>query len=244
LGIDHLSDRSARTLSGGEAQRTSLARALVLEPELLLLDEPFSALDPSSREDLLRDFQRIVKETGMTTVFVTHDRHEAFSLAHRVGVLVRGHLLQLDSRENVFHRPETESVAEIVGIENRLRGMVEASDGDYLTIKINGGRLCAKGDFSVGTRVVACIRAEELSLGLASSQADDSNRLTGKVVTLSPGMTYHRISLDCRGFRLVALVDRKELVNATLSEGDDVTAVFGPTAVHVIGATTENYIRD
>jgi tungstate transport system ATP-binding protein len=234
LGIAHLAARSARTLSGGEAQRTSLARALVLEPELLLLDEPFATLDPSSREALLRDFQGIVKETGITTAFVTHDRHEAFALANRVGVLNQGALLQLDSRENVFLRPETESVAEIVGIENRLAGVVETSDGDYVTIKINDGRVHAKGRFSAGTKVVACIRPEEVSLRLAHCESIDLNRLKGKVVVVSSSMTHHRINLDCRGFSLIALVARKESFDLNLSEGDEMTAVFSPAAVHVI----------
>jgi tungstate transport system ATP-binding protein len=234
LGIAHLAARSARTLSGGEAQRTSLARALVLKPEVLLLDEPFSALDPAGREVLLRDFQRIVKETGITTVFVTHDRQEAFALANRVGVLNQGYLVQLGSREDVFLRPETESVAEIVGIENRLAGAVEISDGDYVTIKINDGRIHAKGRFSAGTNVVACIRREEVSLSVAHCEANDLNRLTGKVIAVAPGMTHHRISLDCRGFNLIALVDRKESFDLNLSEGDEMTAVFSPAAVHVI----------
>ena len=235
LSIAHLAARSARTLSGGEAQRTSLARALVLEPELLLLDEPFSALDPGSREALLRDFQRIVKENGITTVFVTHDRDEAFTLANRVGVLNRGYLLQLDSRENVFLRPETEAVAEIVGIENRLAGVVETSDGDYVTIKINDVRILSQGRFRTGAEVVACIRPEEVSLGLAPSEATDSNRLTGKVSAVSSGTIHHRISLDCGGFNLIALVNRKESFHLDLSEGNEVAAAFSPTAVHVIG---------
>jgi tungstate transport system ATP-binding protein len=234
LGIAHLAARSARTLSGGEAQRTSLARALVLEPELLLLDEPFSALDPSSREALLRDFQRIVKETAITTVFVTHDRDEAFALANRVGVMNRGHLLQLDSRENVFLRPETEAVAEIVGIENRLAGVVETSDGDHVTIRINDVRIHATGSFSAGTKVVGCIRPEEVSLGHTHYEANDLNRLNSKVVTVSPGMTHHRITLHCSGFDLIALVDRKKSLELALSEGDEVAAGFSPTAVHVV----------
>jgi tungstate transport system ATP-binding protein len=234
LGIAHLMERSARTLSGGEAQRTSLARALVLEPELLLLDEPFSALDPGTREVLLRDFQGILQETAITAVFVTHDRQEAFAVANRIGVLNRGHLLQLDSRENVFLRPETESVAEIVGIENRLAGVVETSDGDYVTVKISDGRIHAKGRFSAGTKVVACIRPEEVSLSLAGCKATDLNQLKGKVVALSPGMTHHRTTLHCSGFDLIALVDRKESFDLGLSEGDEVAAVFSPTAVHVI----------
>ena len=234
LGIAHLAERSARTLSGGEAQRTSLARALVLEPELLLLDEPFSALDPGSREALLGDFQRIVKETGITTVFVTHDRDEAFTLANRVGVLNQGQLLQLDSCENVFLRPETEAVAEIVGIENRLAGVVETSDGDYVTIRIKDVTIQGQGSFSTGTRVICCIRPEEVFLGLADCEENDLNRLAGKVIAVSPGMIHHRISLDCGGFNVIVLMERKEAFDLRLSEGHEVAAVFSPTAVHVV----------
>jgi tungstate transport system ATP-binding protein len=234
LSIAHLAARFARTLSGGEAQRTSLARALVLEPELLLLDEPFSALDPASREALVRDFQRIVRETGITTVLVTHDRHEAFALANRVGVLHQGRLLQLGSRENVFLRPETEAVAEIVGIENRLSGVVEVSDGDHATIKTNGAMIHAQAGLKTGTKVVACIRPEEVSLTLTTCGPQDSNRLKGKVIAVSPGMTHHRISLDCGGFPLVALVERRGYSKLPLCEGDELTAVFSPETVHVI----------
>jgi ABC-type Fe3+/spermidine/putrescine transport system ATPase subunit len=150
-------------------------------------------------------------------------------------VLNQGYLLQLGSRENVFLRPETESVAEIVGIENRLAGVVETADGDYVTIKISDGRVHAQGRFSAGTKVVACIRPEEVSLTLATCGAQDSNRLKGKVVAVSPGMTHHRISLDCGGFPLVALVERRGYPGLHLCEGDELTAVFSPTAVHVIG---------
>ena len=234
LGIAHLIARSARTLSGGEAQRTSLARALVLEPEILLLDEPFSALDPAAREDLLRDFQGILRETSITTVFVTHDRDEAFALANRIGVLDQGYLLQIDSRENVFYRPETESVAEIVGIENRLTGVVETSDGDDVTIRIGDRRVHAKGRFSAGAKVVACIRPEEVSLNRAHCEANGLNRLKGRVVALSSGMTHHRIIFNCGEFDLIALVDRKGYINREPSYGDELTAVFNATAVHVI----------
>ncbi|MGB7947730.1 MAG: ABC transporter ATP-binding protein [Candidatus Binatia bacterium] len=235
LGISHLTARSARTLSGGEAQRTSLARSLVLEPKLLLLDEPFSALDPASRESLLRDFQRIVKETGVTTVLVTHDRHEAFALAERVGVLHQGRLLQLGSREHVFFRPETEAVAEIVGMENRLRGVVDVFDGEHATIKTHDAMIHAKARLKVGTKVVACIRPEEVSLTLPRCGARDSNRLKGKVVAVSAGMTHNRVNLDCGGTSLVALVERKGYpAELALCEGDELMAIFSPDAVHLI----------
>ena len=93
LGIAHLVRQPARSLSGGEAQRTSLVRALALDPELLLLDEPFSALDPPTREGLLLDLETILREEGITTVFVTHDRNEAFMLGDRVAILMGGELL-------------------------------------------------------------------------------------------------------------------------------------------------------
>jgi tungstate transport system ATP-binding protein len=233
LGIAQLAARSARTISGGEAQRTSLARALVLEPELLLLDEPFSALDPATRETLLRDFERIVKETGITTVFVSHDRQEAFALADRVAVLDGGNLLQLDSRENVFLRPDSELVAEIVGVENRLAGVVKTSAGQCLSIAISDATIRARGSLDAGTRVVACIRPEEVSL-LRNSQATDLNRLDGQVIAVSPGMTHHRIALRCSGFHVIALVDRQRCSDLAVSEGDEVAAVFSPAAVHVI----------
>jgi tungstate transport system ATP-binding protein len=240
LGIAHLSARSSRSLSGGEAQRTSLARALALEPELLLLDEPFSALDPTSREALLRDFQRIMKDTGITTIFVTHDRDEAFTLAARVGVMENGHLVQLGSRESVFMQPNSRTVAEIVGIENCLPGVVDGIDGNYTVIATHGVRALTIRCLEVGAKVVACIRAEDIYLSRESCEAEIPNRFTGKIIEVSSGMIGHRIVLDCGPLRLVALLDRKESLNVTPSEGERLAVRFSPAAVHVIENTAGN----
>ena len=234
LGIAHLAARAARTLSGGEAQRTSLARALAIEPKLLLLDEPFAALDPTSRETLLRDFQRIIKDTGTTTVFVTHDRDEAFALADRVGILVGGRLLQIGSLEDVFERPESAAVAELVGFENRLGGVVKGQDGDQVEIAIGGARLFATGQFKSRARVVACIRAEDVSLDRAGFDVKSLNRVRGTITELSPGLARQRIVLNCGAFHLVVSVDRRAYPNLDLRAGDESTAGFGPAAVHVI----------
>ena len=206
----------------------------MLEPELLLLDEPFSALDPATREDLLRDFQGILRETAITAVFVTHDRHEAFALANRVGVLNQGYLLQLGSRENVFLRPETESVAEIVGIENRLAGVVETSDGDYVTIKISDGRVHAKGRFSArdeGRRLYSPGRGFSQSRTLRSERFKPTHRESHRRIARYDSPPN---KLDCSGFSLIALVDRKESFDLNLSARDEMTAVFSPAAVHII----------
>ncbi|MFZ5819206.1 MAG: ABC transporter ATP-binding protein [Chloroflexota bacterium] len=111
LGVGHLSKRRAGQLSGGEAQRVSLARALALEPQLLLLDEPFSALDPPTRSRLLEDLGALLDKTATTTVFVTHDLAEAAQLSGRMAVLVGNRLRQVGSADEVFGTPADEEVA-------------------------------------------------------------------------------------------------------------------------------------
>ena len=126
LGIAHLARRSARALSGGEAQRTSLARALVLEPELLVLDEPFAALDPPTREALAVDLVPVLRERRTTTVLVTHDRDEAFGIGDRVAVILAGRIAQLDVPEAVLRQPANEEIARFV----RPRRLLRAPDID------------------------------------------------------------------------------------------------------------------
>ncbi|MGH7872859.1 MAG: ABC transporter ATP-binding protein [Candidatus Binatia bacterium] len=234
LGIAHLAGRRARTLSGGEAQRTSLTRALVLAPELLLLDEPFSSLDPSSRDTLLQDFQKIVRELGITTIFVTHERHEAYSLGDRIGVLKSGELLHIGPRDEVFSRPASEAVAEIVGIENRLSGNVAAVEGKDTVVDVNGARIRCVGNFRVESRVVVCLRSDAIAVGTMNCVAPDNNHFRGEILDVSLGMTQHRIAVGCRAFRLIMLIERSKWLTLGLSKGDDATVVFKANTVHLI----------
>jgi tungstate transport system ATP-binding protein len=235
LGIAHLRRRPVRSLSGGEAQRTSLVRALVLEPEILLLDEPFAALDPTSREALLRDFQPIIKNSGMTTVFVTHDRDEAFSLSGRVGVLHQGRLLQIGAHEDVFRHPASEAAAEIVGVDNRLSGVVEDCKDELTILRVNQYELRVHGRFRKGAKVIVCLRPEDVVLSRGSGESSNSNRLSGKITAVSTGVMHKRITLDCGGIQVVALMNRKEcLLGLGIAEGDEVTATFSSAAPHVI----------
>jgi len=239
LGIAHLASRRARTLSGGEAQRTSLARALALNPELLLLDEPFSALDPQTREALLVDLQRILAEAAVTAVLVTHDRNEAFMLGKRIGVLKTGRLLQLGTSLEVFTQPASEAVAEIVGIDNRIAGTVkEASDG-AATVCFDGGVTYVFGRFAPGAPVILCIRPEDIAL----SRPDERprrltrwNEFQAKVASISPWMLQYRIRLQRGKTSFVAFIDRSSFLELGIAEGDEVLASFNPKAVHVIGS--------
>jgi tungstate transport system ATP-binding protein len=234
LGIAHLRARSARSLSGGEAQRTSLARSLVLEPEILLLDEPFAALDPASRETLLRDFQPIIKDSGITTVFVTHDRNEAFTLAGRVAVLDHGRLLQIGAREEVFRRPANKAVAEIVGVENRLSGLVEECEKDLTTVRVGQNKLKVQGKFQPGAKAVVCLRPEEVGVSRENSHANKSNALMGTITGVSSSVLHQRITLDCGGIEIVALLERRVGYGLGLAEGDRVTVSYSSDAAHLI----------
>lgn len=151
LGILHLRDRPGSHLSSGEAQRTSLARSLVLEPDVLFLDEPFVALDSRTRAALLDDFERIGHEAGATRVIVTHHLHEAVRLGDRLAILLGGAIRQCDVPARVEAEPVDAEVAAIMGAEARVRGRVIASE-DGLVVVDTG--LSARSDAGDRARVL------------------------------------------------------------------------------------------
>ena len=176
--IAHLAGRSARTLSGGEAQRTSLARAFAVAPEVLLLDEPFAALDPSRARGSSRTWRRTLRETGTTTVFVTHDRAEAQRLADRVAVLSGGRVAQIGTAEEVLRRPVDADVAAFVGVETVLDAFVVASDAGTFVARVGtpgtsgpAPSVEAVGTCRVGDRVLLCIRPENVTLSPPGGRA-------------------------------------------------------------------------
>ena len=236
FGIEPLTGRQARTLSGGEAQRTSLARAFAIEPDVLLLDEPFSALDPATREDLLRDLQRALRETTLTTVFVTHDRNEALRLGDRVGVMLDGRLVQLDQPEVVFGHPAGPDVARFVGVENLVPGRVASADGGLLTVDTGALRVLVPGELPVGRSVMLCLRPEDVVIRPASAGVTrDSalNHFHGEIAELISIGAQVRVLAEC-GQPLVALITRHSVVELALKVGSPVTLSFKASAVHVI----------
>jgi len=237
FGIEHLAQRRVRSLSGGEAHRTSLVRALALDPELLFLDEPFSALDPPTRERLLLELQTILRETAITTVFVTHDRNEAFMLADRVAVLIGGNILQVGSAAEVFARPADEKVAEFIGIDTRISGIVEkASDGLVLVGTIGGPKAQVVGSFTPGERVLLCLRPDDIALELRGADLKSSgrNQFPGKIAKVTPWGSHYRVAIKHGSVLFIAFVTRRSFLDLRLREGADVIASFVPSAVHVI----------
>lgn len=236
LGIAHLAHRRAHQLSGGEAQRASLARALALEPEVLLLDEPFAALDAPTRQALLLDFARLIRQTRLTTVFVTHDRDEALHLADRVAVLIGGRLRQEGTVEEVFFRPADPEVAAFVGVETVAHGHVRASGEGVSTVQTGTAAVIVATELPLGAEVCVCIRPEDVILAPpAASEGPSSarNRLPGTVTAVLPSGRGRRVELDC-GFPLVAFVTRRSAEELAIAEGQRLIASFKATAVHVI----------
>jgi tungstate transport system ATP-binding protein len=235
LGISHLRDRPAAKLSGGEAQRVSLARAFAIAPSLLLLDEPFSALDSPTRSRLLEDLHSLLKETGQTTIFVTHDLDEALLLGDQVAVLLAGRLRQCGRPEQVFAEPTDADVAAFVGVETIVSGQVIACRDGRVIVDANGLHLEAAGEMNPGRTVLFCLRPEDVTLwtkdGVPASSA--RNRLTGRILRLSQQGSMFRVVVDC-GFPLMALVTRASAREMSLAEGMDVSASFKASAVHLI----------
>jgi len=236
LGVGHLAGRRARTLSGGEAQRVSLARAFAIRPEILLLDEPFAALDPPTRAELLALLQELLREAGCTTIFVTHDREEALRLGDRMAVMMEGRVRQLGRPPEVFGRPASEEVARFVGVETILDGRVVADSDGLLGIEVNGAKIEALGKAKVGEHVLVCLRPEDLVIrrrGDRSVQESARNHLDGLVEDATRLEAQYRVQINC-GVQVVALVTKQSYEEMSLSPGNQVVVTFKASAVHLL----------
>jgi tungstate transport system ATP-binding protein len=235
FGISHLKDRSPRTLSGGEAQRTSLARAFALRPEILLLDEPFASLDPPTRDSLIEDLEHIFQQTRTTAIFATHDRLEALRLSDRIAVMNQGKILQIGSPGEVMNHPANELVASFVGVETILTGKVIKRNGGTFIASVEGQEIEAVGDAHLGETVVLCIRPENVTLSIRPSREGTSARniFSGRISKISSLGLYQKVYLHC-GFPLVAYVTNHSLEELSLAEGKEVRASFKATAITVM----------
>lgn len=165
--IAHLADHNARTLSGGEMRRLALARAFVLEPEVLLLDEPFDDLDSEGQRQLSLDLQQAIRETDVAVAMVTHDLRRALLLADRIAVLMRGALVQLGLRDEVLQRPDSPEIARTVGMTNLATGRVgRHADGSTWVHISERFEIPTAADLPIGCEAWIGIRPEHLKLDI------------------------------------------------------------------------------
>jgi tungstate transport system ATP-binding protein len=236
LGIGALRDRRARQLSGGEAQRVSLARALALHPDILFLDEPFSALDAPTRMRLMLDFKDLLAGEDLTTIFITHDRDEALLLGDRVAVILETRIRQIGRPEEVFTAPADPEIARFVGVETVIPGQVLSVEEGLATVRANGFTLEAVGEVRPGQPVLLFLRPEDVTLSASgfSQVTSARNRLPGTIAGMTPHGPLERVVVDC-GFPLVSLVTRASAREMGLRPGMAVVASFKASAVHLVG---------
>ena len=221
-------DRRPRHLSGGMQQRAALARALVYAPRVLLLDEPLAALDKKLREEMRTELREILREVGITTVFVTHDQGEALSLSDRVAVMNRGRIEQLGPPREVYERPATRFVADFIGGSSRLRGRVTAPGrvelGPGVTVEVRVGR-----PLHVGDVVELGIRPERVVVAAPGARSAGDNRLVGRVTRLTYLGAQTEVAVEIAGSQsMLGLVAEPSPV--PLSVGADVAIILPPDA--------------
>ena len=223
VGLSEEAERYAHQLSGGQQQRVALARALAIEPQVLLLDEPLSALDAKVRVQLRAEIRRIQLEVGTTTLFVTHDQEEALAVADRVGVMRAGNLEQLAAPQDLYSRPATAFVADFVGLTNRLPALVEGGRAQVLGTSVP----LLPGSAQRGTATVL-IRPESIAV-----TADPAGRAT--VVTASfLGATGLLHTVTESGESVVAQIDNEAV--STFNPGDKVTLIPRPNPALAVAA--------
>jgi putative spermidine/putrescine transport system ATP-binding protein len=165
VGLANYGDRHPPQLSGGEQQRIALARAIVLEPKILLLDEPFSNLDALLRVRLREELHKIQRQTRITAIFVTHDQEEALSLADRIAVMNRGQIEQIDQPGNIYANPQSLFVADFIGVMNLLPANQSSE-----TITLGDHKLTVPADLSHNGPVTVAVRPEDLALVSTASE--------------------------------------------------------------------------
>jgi molybdate transport system ATP-binding protein len=226
-------------ISGGEQQRVALARVLVRRPRLLLLDEPLSALDQPTREQLRTEMRRLLADFGIPVVLVTHERIEAMTLADHLIVLDQGKIRQQGTVEEVFNRPADVEVARIVGMGNVLPGEIMKIEEGMATVAVAQAQLLAVAPTFEAHQVYVNIRPEDVILQKgAPDHSSPRNRLHGTITTLIAEGPLVRIMLDC-GFHLQALITRNACTELELRAGDAVTVMVKAPAIHLLARCHE-----
>ncbi len=233
VGLKGYKNRNARTLSGGEAQRVALARSLVLEPEVLLLDEPTANLDPVSTAKIEQLISYVARQRNTTMIMATHDMSQGQQLADRMGVLLDGRLVQTGNVTDIFRSPQNEKVAHFVGMENIIEGIIIANNEGIATVNIGGNAIQAVSSYPVGKEVYACIRPEDITLALSSTQSSARNSFQAKVTKVTFLGPLSRVEISC-GFRLIALVTKISAEDLNVQVGTEVYATFKATGVHIM----------
>jgi spermidine/putrescine transport system ATP-binding protein len=213
-------------MSGGQQQRIALARAIVIEPDVLLLDEPLSALDANLREEMRTELKIIQREVGITTIFVTHDQDEALAMSDRIVVMNKGLIEQVGTPEEVYRRPESRFVASFLGQSNLLPGRIAGIVDGLATVRLDKGNdIAAAAPASVkdGAAVTAIVRAQKVVLG-----PPERAGLKGRIISTSylGGSAAYFVDMGGITLQSIATIDDR-----VWREGEEVSIAIAPADV-------------
>lgn len=236
LGIAHLAGRKPDRLSGGEAQRVSIARALAVDPAVMFFDEPLASLDPPTRRALVADLLEILARRAMAVVWVTHDRDEALAVGQRVSFLEGGRIVQTGSVVDAFAHPATASFADFLGFDAYLEGVILRNADGSTRLRLHCGLEIACGEAPDGP-AVACLPPEDVVL-FSSPPAEGStslrNVLPGLVKKVSPAGRMLHVVVESGCLEVAAVVTRAAVDDLGLTVGGPIVAAFKAAAVHPI----------
>lgn len=230
LGISHLSHRYPDTLSGGEQQKVAIARAVVTRPNVLLLDEPLSALDRRTQNLLREELKRVHQIEGLTSLHVTHDQTEAMILADRIAVMMNGEVVQVGTPHDIFNKPLNEDIADFVGVENILEGEIRKNRDGIAIIDLGDIELNAISDYGEG-EVKIFVRPEDILISKKMQESSARNNIRGRIVKMTYFGALVHLQLD-NG--LIAFVTKLSAEDLELKIGEEVYASFKATSVHVV----------
>ncbi|UCC69006.1 MAG: ABC transporter ATP-binding protein [Armatimonadota bacterium] len=232
LRITYLLHRSPAKLSGGEQQRVALARALAIEPNVLLLDEPLSALDEQTREGLCGELRRVHEELGTTTMHVSHNFEETLAVADKIGVIHQGRIRQVGTPEEVFRHPNSEFVARFVRCDNVLGGTARRVEGG---LRVRVGTLEFEAAEGPEGEVFLAVRPEEVEL-VRPGDGNGPNRVAGRIVGVVDKGALMKVEValeDDARVGLMALVGRRAFQESGMGVGDEGEVFFASSSAHV-----------
>ena len=234
LKVSDVLDRRTFELSGGQQQRVALARALAREPQLLLLDEPLSALDAATRDHVRSELAHLLRTLGIPAIVVTHDWVDALTLGDWMLVMDRGRILQTGPPQEVFTKPQHREVAAAVGVETVVSGRVLRRGAGVATLQVGSSELAAADPGGEIVDYYVCIRGEDVTLEKGrAEQSSARNHLQGVVVDVIPAGILTKVLVNV-GFELVGLVTRQAVEDLGLTKDAHIFAVFKASAVHLI----------
>jgi molybdate transport system ATP-binding protein len=229
-----LEARRPRELSGGQQQRVALARAVFRRPKLLLLDEPLSALDRATGDEVREELRGLIETLAIPAYVVTHDRADALTLADTTMLVDQGRIIQRGATPDVFDSPATPAAAKLVGVDTILLGRIASVESGLAHVVVAGHKITVGTTASVGHEVALCLRAEDVTIALhEATDISASNRWPAVVRSETSEGPFVRVGLDC-GFRLSALVTRDTWKRLALRPGDPAWAMVKATTIRAL----------